>query len=347
MMSYSRITLLILFILIAGCEKENGGGDSSYASGKGFFIMNEGNFLSGNGSVSYYSYESSGVTNNLFRDINNRPLGDVVNSATIIGDKIYIVVNNSGKIEVVNRSDMRSYGTVSGINSPRFIEMARSNRAYVSSLYSDSLIILDTETLTVGGYINIGKSSEYISLFADKAYVSNWSGGRTVTVIDRADDSIIQVIELSAEPGRVLFDQNGKGWVLCNGGYTNEELPVLYMFDPASGEVIRELSFPRLSDSPSELCINDSGDYLYYLNGDIYCMPVAATELPSEPIIESSGRYFYRMSYDKSADLLLVTDAIDYMQRGFVYAFTHQGTEQFSFLAGIIPGSFCFEDSSD
>ena len=54
-------------------------------------------------------------------DINSRPLGDVPYSMGIDGSRIYIIVNNSGKIEVAGMNDMRSVTTISKIASPRYI----------------------------------------------------------------------------------------------------------------------------------------------------------------------------------------------------------------------------------
>ena len=78
--------------------------EESYLSGPGVFILNEGNFKSGNGSLSFFSYDSSKLYNNTFLSINQRPLGDVPYSMNIGGSRAYIVVNNSGKIEVVDRN---------------------------------------------------------------------------------------------------------------------------------------------------------------------------------------------------------------------------------------------------
>lgn len=333
------------FLLVCSCEKPGSDNNSdNVTASNGFFIVNEGNYLSGNGSLSFYSYDSSKVYNNIFESVNGRPLGDVANSATVAAGKLYIVVNNSGKIEVANLQSMVSAGTLSGINSPRFVEVIDRTKAYVSSLYSDSVVVFNPETLTVTGYINLSMSSEQITLSGSRAFVTNWSGEKSLTIIDTDKNEVIDIIDLAPEPGRVVFDIYGNGWILCSGGYLNQDYPALYKINPLTGVILKMFEFDNLTDSPVELCIDNTGRYLYYINGDIFRMDIDDTLLPEQPLVESGGRVFYRMGFDSKNSHLLVTDAVDYMQRGYVYGFSPEGDELFSFMAGIIPGTFCFKE---
>ena len=68
---------------------------------------------------------------NSFLKCNGRPLGDVPNSMIINGYLAYIVVNNSGKIEVINRNSLESVATINGLISPRNMAVVNDNKAYV------------------------------------------------------------------------------------------------------------------------------------------------------------------------------------------------------------------------
>ncbi len=103
------------------------------------------------------------------------------------GDLAYVVVNNSGKIEVIRKSSLGSVKTIAGLISPRNIGFVNSSKAYVTSMYSDSLIIIDLFNNSIAGYINLRRSSESIVIVGDKAYASNWVGGHEIMVIDIDD----------------------------------------------------------------------------------------------------------------------------------------------------------------
>ena len=81
--------------VLSSCKKDNI--DDIYVAGNyedGYFVTNEGNFGTGNGSISFVD-EYGAVENNVFASINSFALGDVVQSMNIINDNAYIVVNNS------------------------------------------------------------------------------------------------------------------------------------------------------------------------------------------------------------------------------------------------------------
>jgi DNA-binding beta-propeller fold protein YncE len=339
-------TLVLLTLLLpSACKKQGSGLEASgFLESNGFFIINEGTFRSGNSSLSFYSYDSMKIYNNIFYEVNNRPLGDVANSAIINKGSLYVVVNNSGKLEKTDSHSLKSISLMDGINSPRHMQIIGDDKAYITSLFSDSIVIIDPDLMIVIDYINIGRSSEQISLYEDFAYVSNWAGGNTLTVIDTRTDEIVKTYDLGIDPGKALVDKNGFLWVLCNGGYANLEYPVLDRIDPRGLSPDLSFQFSSVTDSPSSLCINGTGDTLYYLNHDIYRFPVDGLSLPEVPVIDAGNHYFYTIAFDPYNNTLLASDAVDYMQRGWIYGFTADGEELFSVLAGIIPGSFCFKD---
>ena len=107
-------------------------------------VLNEGNFGFGNASISLYNRESGAVRNKLFQANNlGRPIGDVLQSTIRLGDKLFLVVNNSSKIEVVDVATFRSIGNIAPLNSPRYILPIDSSTAYVSDLYEDKIYVID------------------------------------------------------------------------------------------------------------------------------------------------------------------------------------------------------------
>src|SRR5512142_3246030 len=112
---FSKATLALGIVLFfAGCEKDNNSTVQGKFS-KGIFVVNEGNFTHGNASISFYDRDSMKVTNDLFSKVNSRPLGDVSQSMAEHNGKYYIVVNNSSKVEIVDKNDFTSTGTITGL----------------------------------------------------------------------------------------------------------------------------------------------------------------------------------------------------------------------------------------
>ena len=344
--SVSVITWLLLSVLLISCEEETpyfDAHDYTFLDSDGFFFLNEGNFTWGNGSLSFYSYDSLICYNRLFQKVNGRPLGDVPQSMLADGGNAYIIINNSGRLEIIDLISLESVASVNGLVSPRNILLLPGNEAIISSLYSDSLTIINTLTHDITGYKNIDRSSEDMLLSGNNVFISNWSGGNTITVLDYTMMDIKGVINVVAEPGEMVIDKNNNIWVLCSGGYMNDENPALLRIDPHTLEVSKTIIFDDKNSSPKELCINSSGNMLYYINKDIFKFDITSDVIETDPIISADGRHLYSLEYDHKKNTLLVTDAVDYQQNGYVYIYDDEGSEINSILGGIIPASFCFK----
>ena len=313
-----------------------------FMKSNGVFVMNEGNYMAGNGSLSFYSSDSSKIYNNIFSGVNKRPLGDIPYSMAISGEMAYIVVNNSGKIEVINRSSLESAGTISGLISPRQMLVVSEDKAYVSSLYSDYLTVIDLKSNSVSGKINLRRSSEAMLLLNHKVYISSWFSGNELIIVDARNDNVIDSIIVGHEPESMVFDRNDDLWVLCSGGYSGLYYPELVCINTSTDEIDRKIIFPSKQDMPSSLAISKSRDTMYFINKDIWQMAIGSFALPAKPFLEKSGRNYYRLGADIRTNDIFVTNALDFQQRGYLLRINPDGSLVDSVKADIIPGNLFF-----
>ncbi len=342
------IVIALSVFIVSSCIKEPGpliiDTERSYLAGEGFFITNEGNFRTGNGSLSFFSYDSMKLFNNVFREVNHRPLGDIPYSMVFRGDRAYIVVNNSGKIEVVKSTDIKSAGVINGLNSPRCFSPVSDSKAYVSSLYSDSVTIIDLSSNTISGYIDIKKTSESICNNGSFSYIASWVGGNKIMVVDNAADIVTDSIEVGYEPESMVIDRNGTLWVLCNGGWQREHFAELIAINTFRNEIEKRFVFPSVDDSPTCLQIDGRGEVLYFLMKGVRKMPVGSSALPSSAYIAESQHAFYKLGINPKNNDIIVTDAGDYTGRGIMLRFSSSGEPKSESLSGIIPGAVSFRE---
>ena len=338
------VKIIILPLILTSCLKVPNSQNLNFTFTGGVFIVNEGNYRGGNGSLSFYSYDSSKIFNDLFYSINGRPLGDVPNSMAIRGDNAYIVVNNSGKIEVINQVTLVSVATITGLISPRNISFINDNKAYVSSLYSDSVAIINLPNNSISSYINLRRSSEMIAIIGNKAFISYWTEGKEIMVVNTDNDKVVDSIEVGIEPESMTYDRYGMLWVLCNGGWARQNYAELVEINTNTNYVEKTLVFPTKDASPSCLKIDGNGQTLYYIDNGVRKMDIGASEIPSATFITpESGQYFYKIGINPLNNDIFVTDAVDFAQQGYLLLYSSDGKLVSTQKAGIIPGSMYFK----
>ncbi len=361
--------IFLLPLLFSGCMHD----DSLYdfqkqevnRKGSAVFIVNEGNFMYGNASLSYYNPKTGEVLNDIFYNTNGLPLGDVANSMTISDSTGYVVVNNSGKIYILNTNTFKYVGKITGLTSPRNIYLINSNKAYVTDLYAKAITIVDPATRQIIGHISIDNhnprfyqhSSEQMVFLGKYAFVNSWSNDDKILVINIITDKLVDSITVVKQPNSMVLDKNNKLWVLSDGAFYGsaygQDTAALMRINPVSRKVEKVFHFPDLGASPSGLCINTAGDSLFFLYNSwaggqvafpgVYNLSVSASALPIRPLIPQQNHLFYALGIDPYTSHIYVSDAHDFMSRGEVYIFSERAVLLDSLQAGIIPGSFCFE----
>ncbi|MFM7022754.1 MAG: DUF5074 domain-containing protein [Flavobacteriales bacterium] len=339
-MRFFHFLIALIFLSLVSCIKDKPPVDHNKVdlTSSGVYIVNEGNFQFGNASVSYYDIAANSAQEDVFKSVNNKALGDVAQSMYAANGRLYIVVNNSGKIEVVDTSTFISSGKITGLISPRFFVPVNSTKAYVSDYLANAISVVDLSTSSVSGSIPCTGWTEEILLSNGKVFVTNMQRDK-VYVINTTTDVITDSIAVNYSSNSIQQDKNGKIWVLCGGD--SKISGGLHRINPTTLKV--EASFTFASGNPWRLKMNGSKDTLYFLNKGVYAFPITASALPSQALIAEGNRSYYGLGVDPLSGVIYVADAMDYVQKSTIYRYTANGTLLSSFKAGINSSDFYFK----
>ncbi|MBE6196012.1 MAG: YncE family protein [Rikenellaceae bacterium] len=339
--------------LLFGCsESENTYTTESFQTDDhGLFIANEGNYMAGNASLSYYDPGTQSVENEVFLRANGHLLGDTAQSMTLFDGKLWICSNNSGVIFAIDPTTFKEVGRIT-LPGPRYVYFMSSTKGYVTQLWDNRIAIINPSTYTITGYIETGMnaaeaSTEQLVKWGDYLFVNCWSYQKSILKIDTRTDEVVGSLEVGIQPESVMIDKNGKLWTMTDGGGwegnpIGYEAPAIVRIDPESFSVEQRFELKK-GDFPTELQLNATGDTLYWLNGGVWRMSVHATELPAEALLSSGLSSSYSLTLNPKNEDIYVGDAIDYAQNGMIFRYSATGDLLDSFGVGICPGTFCWK----
>ena len=303
-------------------------GDGSEVTGKGLFITNEGNFMYGNASLSYYDPETKRVENEVFARANAQKLGDVARAMTMHGGLGWIVVNNSGVIFAIDPNTFKEVGRITGFTSPRYIHFLSDEKAYVTQIWDPRIYIVNPKTYQITGYVE--RDMDYHN--------------RTLK-IDTETDEVVDELVVGIQPTSLVMDCNNKMWTITDGGYEGSpyghEAPSLYRIDAETFKIEKQFKF-KFGDWPSEVQLNGTKDKVYWLNNSVWCMGVTADRVPVKPFLEYHNTLYYGLTINPVNGDVYIADATDYVQNGVVLRYSAEGELLDTFTVGIIPGAFCW-----
>lgn len=335
------------------------------ATVKGFYLLNEGNMNSNKASLDFMNLQTGDFHRNIYHEINpeiTKGLGDVGNDMAIYGNKLYVVVNNSNKVEVLDKSSAKKIGQINIVNC-RYITFHKG-KAYVSAYLGsigDSnaangiVAEIDTATLSITRKVDVGRQPEELAVVGNKLYVAN-SGGysppnyeTTISVIDLNTFAETKQIEVAPNLHRLKADRYGDLYVTSRGDYY--EIPSkIYVIDTKTETVKTKFDI-----AASQLVIDNDIAYVYstewsYITGEniigYHMVDVKNEELLDRSFIsdgtEKKITLPYGIAINPETKDVYVTDAKDYVSPGTVYCFDPAGNLRWSATTGDIPAHFAF-----
>lgn len=379
MMKYSfklnfAIALLIFSVAISSCRKDPQPVPEQRETLlppdptsviKGFYLVNEGNMGMNKASLDYLDYTEGIYRRNIYNQVNPevvKGLGDVGNDIAVYGSKLYVVVNISNKVEVMDVNTGKRIKQIDIINC-RYITFNKG-KAYVSAYLgkvgdpaapNGIVAQIDTASLTEEKRVEVGRQPEEMAIVGEKLYIAN-SGGytpknyeRTVSVIDLNSFKVEKNIDVAINLHRLKADKYGDLYVTSRGDYLS--IPSkLFVIDTKTDEVKKTFDI-----GVSNLAID--GDIAYYYstewnhNTGKNTITYGMLNVKDEVILnqrfitdgtEKNIAIPYGIAVHPITKEVFVTDARNYVSPGVLYCFDQSGKKKWSVVTGDIPAHFAF-----
>lgn len=314
------------------------------AKAEGVYVLNEGLFQQNNCTLTYYDFNNNTLIEDIFLQVNNRGLGDTGNDLKRYGSKLYCVVNNSHRVEVMDINTARSIKAISLLGkSPRSIVFYQ-DKAYVSCLDGD-VVRIDTATLEVDLTAHSGANPEGLCISNGKLYVTN-SGGynptfdSTMTVFDLSTMTPIKTIKVGLNPYKVYSDDNQTIYVCCRGNY-NSVKATMSSIDATTDQITH-----TWTDVQNFLIYQDKAyvytiDYNYVNPNPVKVIDLTNPDAPAVNFITDGTNITmpYGLAVNPLNGDIYISDAHDFTVTGDVYCFDQNGKKKFSFSAGLNPSN--------
>lgn len=385
--NFGKVVLAIALVAAAGCRKEDtlrflpgeNGEPSDYevvdaaadaaAEPSGIYLVNEGNQGSNKARLDFLNFHNGFYIRDVFTEYNPevvKGLGDTGNDVQVYKGKVFVVVNGSHKVEIMDAYSMKRLAQVDVPNC-RFIAFD-GNCAYVTSYVAKdeeslktqkgALYCIDLDTYKVTGQVTVGYQPEQLVIMDGKAYVAN-SGGRakdydnTVSVVDLKSMKVEYDIKVAVNLQLMLVDAEGTIWVSSQGNFNDVSSTLNYLVKKGDKyELGGTVNVPVSSMALA-------GDKIYVIGSTyIYTPPTWALtttynivnaktrKLESGSFItdgtESDITTAYTVTVNPGNGDIYVTDAKDYVSSGTLHCYTGSGKRKWSVRTGDIPARIAF-----
>lgn len=383
--NFGKVVLAIALVAAAGCRKEDtlrflpgeNGEPSDYevvdaavnASAKpsGIYLVNQGNQGSNKARLDFLNFHNGFYIRDVFTEYNPevvKGLGDTGNDVQVYKGKVFVAVNGSHKVEIMDAYSMKRLAQVDVPNC-RFIAFD-GNCAYVTSYVAKdeeslktqkgALYCIDLDTYKVTGQVTVGYQPEQLVIMDGKAYVAN-SGGlakdydNTVSVVDLKSMKVEYDIEVAVNLQLMLVDAEGTIWVSSIGNYRDVSSTLNYLVKKGDKyELGGTVNVPVSSMALA-------GDKIYVI-GTTYnpttwkptttynIVNAKTRKLESGSFIsdgtESDITTAYTVTVNPGNGDIYVTDAKDYVSSGTLHCYTGSGKHKWSVRTGDIPDRIAF-----
>ena len=362
------VCITILLLLAMACGRLPYGDKGVYGKSIfGFFLLNEGQEGKRNSSLDFYDYDTGIYSKNLFADRNSdvmEELGDGGIDMGIYGTRLYVLVNRSGIVEVI---DVRTGWHIDQIPVPNCRSIIfKDQYAYISSYGIDTeegpgsqlgcVAKIDTCSLEVINTCTVGYQPEEMAIVGESLYVANSGIDRapdydfTVSVIDLHIFVEVMKIEVGPNLHRMEVDPYGKIWVSSRGDWY--DIPSMtYVIDSENKcvcDVLDEHPCTDMAICGDSLFVYSDGWNLFYQSYnykydiiDVKTHAVINTDFIADGVEQQFSKPS-GIAVNPQTREIFITDAGDGYTPGKLYCFSKDGHLKWSTYTGYNPSRIVF-----
>ncbi|MEX2639396.1 MAG: DUF5074 domain-containing protein, partial [Balneolales bacterium] len=283
--------------------------------------------------------------------INGRPLAGIIQSAVLSDDRVFIVANNTDKIEVTDTS-LESIATISLTDlslTPSAFALAGPDKGYISDLYNHSVAVVNLEDYTVDeNRIEVGNNPRDMVVVDNRLYVANSGFGDddTVTIIDIESDQVLTTVTVGNGSAHLKADDQGYVWAISSGKKAYDENwnrdpdhDIHGRLDIISGSQI--IATIETGGFPRSVALDETRGQAWVVNEQA----VQQIDMSSYEIVDQAfiGRSFNGIGFSEAEERLYLADSRGYTQSGQAIIFDLEGAAVDSFQVGIAPMDFLFQ----
>lgn len=345
-----RVLLILVFssICFAACNPPNAKPNDVFQPlpGPKMFIGCEGNFGTGNSSLSIYNINQDSLQNGVYERVNNSLIGDVLQDVKEVNGKLLMTVNNSNSVLVADAITLKLTNKIN-IRNPRYIK-AVANKILIGSLYQKQVYVVDASATKLEDSVAVAyRSVDGILPDATGAWLAAWDTAcRKIYHLNIATKQIDDSMALAGRaPQTILKDNAGLLWVW--GGNTYQGVAqTISVLNPVTKALVKSFDLGNVYEI-SKPIINNVGNTFYYLgidyslstaNSGVYKFSSSAATIPIIPFIAApSLQYFYGLALDEVAQRIYIANPKGFTQRGTVEIYDFAGVLQKQILVGIGP----------
>lgn len=356
--------LLMGTAVMTSCSDDNDGPETylqEYSTGA--YVVNSGNMYNKiESSLTAIDYASSTATQKVFKAANGRSLGNTANDGIVYGNKIYLTVDQSNTIEVIDKKTKQSIKQIKTTDllgkaegaEPRHIS-ADGGKVYFTT-YGGYVAAVDTTSFALQKKWKVGSYPEGLVIAHGNIYVANSNygkGGGNISCINLSNDKVeTKNIEGVNNPTSIYYASNVL-YVLDNQYYDAS-------YNAYGENALRAVSFAegksqKVADGNYAVCVTPGATtrmyvvrpYFFVLNapfggtpsvsvlaaGSTQAQTMTLSEMPVSPcgiFADPLNGHIFVLSYrlgDKGYP--------DYSGNGYVVEYDRAGQKQHEYETGV------------
>lgn len=330
--------LLFAFALLLGVASCST--DSTYEQemfyGNGLLIANEGQFNTPSAEVTFVSSDLSLKQDNIFSANNGgAKLGDVLQMIAFNGNNAYLLLNNSNKIQIVDRSSFKSTGEITTeMNSPRYMAFANNNIYVTNDKYNGAkfVSVYKVSDKSFVKKIPFTDAAERIVEAGGNIFVQNASFGygNKITMINTSTNEIQSTVSMPTGDINKIISNNQNVYAITAAGADS------YIYQISStGTITKTTTLTGIKDAKNLEISN--GKFYFSSDRNVYSMDMKATTVPASPLFTvaaSAHQYSDLYGFSVVNGLIFTSDANGFTEGSKIVVYNTSGAIVKTFSAG-------------